>query len=152
MRTLDEAEYLTQKGQIAMPYTWWVGDVGSRFFMALRDEAKILGNCCDRCGKVYVPPRKNCGHCFSEISKWVDLSDQGVVTAFTTVHFGFALQPCEAPFAYALVRLDGADVGFMHIIKDDLDKLANNVRVRAKFKEKALRVGHILDIDSFQVI
>jgi uncharacterized OB-fold protein len=68
------------------------------------------------------------------------------------VHFGFALQPCEAPFAYALVRLDGADVGFMHIIKDDLDKLANNVRVRAKFKEKELRVGHILDIDSFQVI
>jgi len=49
-----------------------------------------------------------------------------------------------------IIKLDGADVGFVHIIKEDLDKLKNGVRVTAKFKED--RTGHILDIDSFVIM
>lgn len=41
---LNQVEPLTLEGQIAVPYTWWVGEVGSRFLIALRDEAKIIGN------------------------------------------------------------------------------------------------------------
>ncbi|MEN8246285.1 MAG: DNA-binding protein, partial [Thermodesulfobacteriota bacterium] len=62
------------------------------------------------------------------------------------------LQPVEAPFAYALIRLDGADVDLMHIIRHDLDRLKNGVRVVARFKEKQEREGHILDIDRFDII
>ncbi len=149
---LDKVEALTLKGQIAMPYTWWVGEVGSRFLIALRDDAKILGNCCSQCGKVYVPPRMNCADCFSDINQWVELSDEGFVTAYTIVRFSHPLHPVAPPFAYAVIKLDGADVGFAHIIKDDLGKLGNNVRVRARFKDKADRTGSILDVESFQII
>jgi len=147
---LKEVEPLTLKGQIAVPYAWWVGDVGSRFLVALRDEQKILGSKCWKCGKVYVPPRKNCGRCFVDIDEWVEVASEGTIEAYTIVHYSYAVQPVKPPFAYALIRLDGADVGFLHLIKKDLGKIRNGLRVKAVFRKK--RVGQVLDIDSFELI
>jgi len=147
---IENVEVLTLKGQISLPYIWWAGEVGSRFLIALRDEKKILGNHCMECNTVYVPPRKNCGRCFKEIDRWVELGKEGVVQAHTIVRFQYPIQPTRTPFAYAVIKLDGADVGLVHIIKEELDKLKNGVRVRALFRED--RKGHILDIDSFQII
>ena len=147
---IESVEALTLKGQIALPYTWWAGEVGSRFLSTLRDEQKILGNRCATCNTVYVPPRKNCGRCFREIDQWVELGNEGVVQAHTIVRFQYPLQPAKTPFAYAVIKLDRADVGLVHIIRDRVDELKNGVRVRALFKED--RKGHILDIDSFQII
>jgi uncharacterized OB-fold protein len=145
-------ERLTLKGQISMPYTWTVGETGSRFLVALRDEQKIMGNHCPECATVFVPPRKNCGKCFKDIpaDQWVELGREGVVTTFTTVRFSYPLQPAEAPFAYALIRLDGADVDFLHVIKKDLEKLENGARVKALFKKD--RNGQITDIDAFVLV
>ena len=147
---LDDVEALTLKGQIAVPYTWWVGETGSRFLIGLRDEEKILGNRCGRCNTVFVPPRKNCGRCFEEIMDWVELGAEGVVKTHTVVRYAGPMQPAEPPFAYALIRLDGADVDFLHIVRNDLDRLKNGVRVKARFKEE--RSGHIMDIEDFQIL
>jgi uncharacterized OB-fold protein len=147
---LKEVEPLTLKGQIAVPYTWWVGDTGSRFLVSLRDNQKILGSRCKACGTVYVPPRKNCGRCFIDMDEWVDVASEGYIEAYTIVHYDNPIQPVKSPFAYALIKLDGADVGFLHLIKKDLDKIKNGLRVKAIFKTE--RVGHILDIDSFELI
>lgn len=149
---LQSVEPLTLKGQIRMPYTWSVGITGSRFLTALRDHKKILANRCGRCGTVYVPPRKNCGKCFVEISEdsWTEVSGEGTVSAFSIVRYDHPIHPAKAPFAYAVIDLEGAGVGFMHIIKGDLDKLKPGVRVRACFRED--RNGTILDIDSFAVV
>jgi len=147
---IQSVDALTLKGQISLPYTWWAGEVGSRFLGALRDEKKILGNQCAGCKTVYVPPRKNCGKCFKEIGEWVALGNEGVVQAYTVVRFQYPLQPVPTPFAYATIKLDGADVGLVHIIHERLEDLKSGVRVRAVFKED--RKGHILDIDSFQIM
>jgi len=149
---LQDVEGLTLEGQIKVPYTWSVGEVGSRFLVALRDEKKILGNRCSGCNMVYVPPRRNCGTCFKDIDEngWLEVGDEGEVTAFTVVRYAYPLQPAEVPFAYAIIKLDGADVGFLHIIKEDLEKLHHGTRVKARFSED--RHAHILDIDSFVII
>jgi len=147
---LKKVEPLTLKGQISVPYTWWAGETASRFLVSLRDHKKFLGTRCKECGTVYVPPRKNCGRCFVDTDEWVEVSDEGVIEAYTIVHYAQPLQPIQPPFAYVLIKLDGADVGFLHIIKKDLDKLRNGLRVKAKFKTE--RTGHILDIDSFELI
>jgi len=146
---LKDVEPLTLKGQIAVPYTWHVGDVGSRFLVALRDDKKILGSKCPSCGTTYVPARKNCGTCFEDIDEWVEVKPEGVIEAFTIVHYSHPVQPVKPPFAYALIKLDGADVGFLHLIKKDLDKIKNGLRVKAKFSGE--RTGKILDIDSFEL-
>lgn len=147
---LKEVAPLTLKGQIAVPYTWWVGGTGSRFLVSLRDDQKILGSKCSKCGTVYVPPRKNCGRCFVDINDWMDIADEGVIEAYTIVHYANPIQPAKVPFAYALIKLDGADVSFLHLIKRDLDKIKNGLRVKAQFKTEC--TGSILDINSFELI
>ena len=71
----DETEGLALKGQIKMPYTWSVGEVGSRFLVALRDEGKILGNRCPLCGNPTTPHpdpatpnARYCPHCQRAVS------------------------------------------------------------------------------------
>ncbi len=147
---LKEVRPLTLKGRIAVPYTWWVGDVGSRFLVSLRDDKKILGTKCGSCGRVYVPPRRNCGRCFVDMDEWVEVATEGVIEAYTIVHYGYRVQPAKPPFAYALIKLDGADVGFLHLIKRDLDRIQNGLRVKAVFRKK--RTGRILDIDCFKLV
>uniref|UniRef100_A0A7C4AQF2 Zn-ribbon domain-containing OB-fold protein n=1 Tax=Desulfomonile tiedjei TaxID=2358 RepID=A0A7C4AQF2_9BACT len=146
----DHTEALTLKGQISLPYRWWVGKTGSRFLTTLREKKTILGNKCPQCATVYIPPRKNCGRCFTPITEMIQLSDEGVVTSFTIVRFQFELHPTSPPFAYALIKLDGADVSFLHIIKDDLTSLRNFARVKAVFAQN--RVGSIWDIECFRLI
>lgn len=147
---LNDTEGLTYRGQINLPYTWWVGEVGSEFLTALRDQDKILGNRCSSCGMVYVPPRKNCGRCFVDIDGYIELGDEGSVISHTIVHYSHELQPADPPYAYALIKLDGCDVGMVHIIKEELDSLRNGVRVKAVFNGDP--TGEISDIDSFRII
>lgn len=147
---LKDVEPLTVKGQIAIPYTWSVGETGSRFLVALRDQGRILANRCDVCSKVYVPPRKNCPKCFADIQGSMEVGPEGTVEAFTIVRQGNPLHPAQVPFAYVLVRLDGSDVGFLHLVRDGWERLAVGSRVKAVFRPK--RTGHILDIEGFQVI
>lgn len=146
----QQTETLTLKGKISLPYNWWVGETGSRFLAALRDTGKIWGNRCHVCGTVFVPPRRNCGRCFVNIDDWVELGDEGIVTCHTIVRFPFELHPAAPPFAYALIKLDGADVSILHIIKNNMKSLRNGVRVKAVLEEN--RSGHILDIDCFRII
>jgi uncharacterized protein len=147
---LKQVKPLTLKGQIKVPYNWSVGEVGSRFLVSLRDEQKILGNRCPECRTVFVPPRQNCGKCFKRIDDWVEVGPEGVVEAYTIIRFAYPLQPAEPPYAYALIKLDGADVGFLHLIQTDLVRLQKGVRVRPRFAEK--RTGHIKDIDQFTIV
>ena len=83
------------------------------------------------------------------MNETVKVSNEGVIEAFTIVRYSHVVQPVKAPFAYVLVKLDGADVGFLHVMTKDLDKLKKGQRVKAKFK--AERTGSILDIDSFEL-
>jgi uncharacterized OB-fold protein len=57
----------------------------------------------------------------------------------------------EVPYAIVIVKLDGADTGFLHIVKkDEMEKLEIEKKVAAIWREE--RTGEILDIDSFKVI
>ena len=149
---LEKAEVLTLKGRISVPYTWWVGETGSHFLNTIRNEAKILGSRCASCGTVFVPPRKNCGRCFTLTKELTECGPDGVVTAFTIVRKGHGMHPEKVPFAHVLVRLDRADVDISHLVTEDLDKLSVGARVKAVFREPSERCADILDIKGFQFI
>lgn len=149
---LEEVDALTLKGKISVPYTWWVGETGSRFLNTIRQEKKIIGSKCEACGTVFVPPRKNCGRCFVDINSQIECGTSGVVTAYTIVRKDHPVYPANVPFAMALIQLDGADVAITHIITQNLERLENGSKVEAQFKEESERVGHILDIECFSII
>ncbi|RJP66971.1 MAG: Zn-ribbon domain-containing OB-fold protein [Candidatus Abyssobacteria bacterium SURF_17] len=142
-------EEMVLKGKIKVPYTWYVGECASRFYVELRDNKRIFGTKCAKCNKVIVPPRSSCGKCFVPITEWVEVKDTGVVQTYTVVHYAVpGIQPLKPPYAYGIIKLDGADTGFVHVIVGaDLTALKAGTRVKAVFKEE--RQGNMLDIQYF---
>ncbi len=105
-------------GKLALPYQYFAGKLGSKFLISLRDKRKILGVKCDKCAKVFVPPRKTCERCFSDLSeKWVELSSEGEVVNFTVVRKDDKHHPKKAPYILALIKLGGADTPIAHIVE-----------------------------------
>ena len=141
-------------GQIYIPNTYSAGATGSKFLIALRDKAQILGTRCPKCDKVYVPARSVCEDCFSQLKEWVRVSDRGTVTTYS-IDYGSkpVIQPVEPPIIYAVIQLDGADTGLVHMLSQvEPEQLKIGMRVQAVFKKKAERKASILDINYFKPI
>lgn len=135
-------------GKIEIPYKYHAGPVATRFYDTLEKERRILGIRCASCRTVYMPPRATCGRCFREMDDWVELSPEGEVTSYTVVHYAEPFHPLTPPFAYALIKLDGADTAFIHLLgKVDLAAIRIGMRVRAEFAEES--PGNILAIRYF---
>lgn len=130
-------------------YEYAAGEAGSRFYVELRDKGNILGTRCPQCSKVYVPPRTTCGACFGKLDEWVKLKAEGTLMTYTVVHYSLPVHPVGTPFAYGIIRLDGADTGLTHLLGEvDLESIRIGMRVKAVFKED--RQGNILDIKYFK--
>ncbi len=148
---LESVEPLVYESRIKVPYTWSVGKTGSRFLTELRDHGKIFGIKCSECGVVYMPPRSNCGRCFSKIDEWVELGRQGSLVTYTVVHYGSSVMPMKPRFAYGVILLDGASTGLVHLVGEvDFHDLKSGMRVEAVLKEE--RTGDIMDIKYFRPI
>ena len=144
-------EPIVYEGRIKVPYAWNAGETISYYLTRLRDEKKIVGKKCPKCSKVLVPPRKSCPFCFVDTAEWVPLSGKGTVETFTIVRRDTTIQPMKAPFAYAVINLDGADTGFLHLIGDvDVKDIKIGMKVQAVFAEE--RKGHVMDIRYFKPI
>ncbi len=135
-----------------LPVWSTAGKTGSRFLTELRDNKRIMGLKCPKCNIIYVPPKSICT-CYEQLDEWVEVSNEGVLTAYTVVNHEYSefYQTKKAPYGIGIIKLDGADTGLCHFInEDDPSKLKIGERVRAVFKET--REASILDIDHFEVV
>lgn len=147
----QDRELLQYSSRIKVPYTWSVGEVGSRFLMELKDNKKIWATRCPSCDMVFVPPKKACTYCFSDIHEWVEVKDEGVLQTFTVVRYETPLVPGKPPHIIGIVLLDGADTGLVHLVGGVApDRVKVGMRVKAVFEDN--RKGHILDIKHFKPI
>ena len=61
--------------------------------------------------------------------RWVDVSDTGVLKAFSIIHLKFVGQTREPPYVYAEIILDGAATRLIHTIGGiDVEKAAETLR------------------------
>jgi hypothetical protein len=141
-----------KEGKLALPYQYFAGRIGSKFIVSLRDKKKILGVKCEKCGKVFIPPRKTCERCFADISEnWVELSNEGEVTNFTVVRTDDKHHPRKAPYVLAMIKLGGADTPFPHILEGvEPDSVKIGMKVKAVFADKT--VNTMLQIDRFEPV
>ncbi len=138
-------------GSIIMPYRYAAGDIASKFFIELRDNKRIMGTKCTQCNRVYIPPRSTCIRCFGKIKEWVEVDCKGILASYTVVHFSLPVHPLQPPFAYGIIRLDGADTGLTHFLGEvKFCELKVGMRVKAVFGKN--RKGNILDIKYFKPI
>jgi uncharacterized OB-fold protein len=132
-------------------FSYDAGTIRSRFLTEVRDNRRIMGIRCPDCNIVYVPPRSICLKCFGNLSEFVEVGQEGVLTTYTVVYRAEPFYPVEPPFIYGIIQLEGADTGLVHFVGEvDLDKVRVGMRVKAVYKEE--RVGSILDIKYFKPV
>jgi uncharacterized protein len=138
---------LSAKYVLERTYERSVGPVIGRFLGGLRD-GRISG-IRTRAGKVLVPPTEYDPETSEPLDEWVDVADRGVVTTWSFIAQPRPGQPLDRPFAWALIRLDGADTGLLHAVDaGSADRMQTGMRVKARWREK--REGSIRDIVCFE--
>jgi uncharacterized OB-fold protein len=132
---------------VAFDYTRSTGPVLGRFLSGLRDGVVVGGRTSE--GKVVVPPPEFDPVTHAPTDDFVEVADTGTVTSWSWVPEPVKGQPFDRPFAFALVRLDGADAPLLHALDvSSPDDVTTGMRVRIRWR--AERVGAITDIECFE--
>jgi uncharacterized OB-fold protein len=140
-------EPLSAPIELSFDYTRSLGPTLSRFMTGLcaRRITGIRGTD----GRVYVPPLEYDPVTGAAVSDFVQVSDHGTVLSWTWAAQPLPGQPLDRPFAWALIKLDGADTGMLHAL--DVPSPADartGMRVQARWADEP--VGHIRDIACFE--
>ncbi len=142
------------EGQIRVPYSWAVGEVGSRFLRILRDQHKLLAAHCSRCATTYLPARKTCVNrgCFCPIDDFPLLEPLGELVTFTERRYASrAAPPGVSTSILGLIRIFGADQALLHLIGEaKLEELSAGMKMEALFRPETK--GEILDIAYFRPV
>lgn len=143
----DAPGALTAPHVLEYPYTRSVGPVLGRFFAGLR-ERRIEG-IRSRSGRVLVPPQEYDPETAETLDDWVTVGDAGVVTTWAWVSEPRRNHPLDHAFAFALIRLDGADSAMLHAVDAvDESRMSTGMRVRARWRDETR--GDIHDIVCFE--
>ncbi|MCX7620727.1 MAG: OB-fold domain-containing protein [Acidimicrobiales bacterium] len=159
---MAEPDVLVAPSTIEYPFRRTTGPVIGAFLTALREGFLVGIKSSD--GKVIVPPVEYDPYTADALTEIVEVGDAGEVTAWSWVAEPLDGQPLDRPFAFALIKLDGADTAMLHVVDTGGDPaaIATGMRVRARWKPPrpvgaseeddatgAHRVGSILDIECF---
>ncbi|MFE5701622.1 Zn-ribbon domain-containing OB-fold protein [Rhodococcus koreensis] len=140
-------EPLSAPLKLQFDYTRSVGPTVGAFVTALRDRKVIGARGSD--GRVYVPPPEFDPDTAEPLTDFVGVSDAGTVVSWTWMPEPIAGQPLTTPFAWALIKLDGADTSLVHAVDVASPAgMSTGMRVRARWAQE--RVGRIQDIVCFE--
>jgi len=146
---MSEPQYLEKDFQLGYTYTRTTGPVIGRFLGGLK-RRRIYGIRGVR-GDVIVPPVEYDPRTAVALHELVEVAATGSVETWTWVAVPSPKHPVDRPFAWALIRLDGADTPMLHAVDTgDPARLAEGLRVRARWADQPR--GHITDIRCFEPI
>ncbi len=138
---------LTAPHVLEYPYTRSTGEVIGRFFTGLK-ERRILGARTTE-GHVLVPPQEYDPETGAELSDLIEVGETGVVTTWTWIAEPRPKHLLQKPFAFALVKLDGADTAMLHMVDTgDPSVMHTGMRVRVRWASDL--IGDITDIACFE--
>lgn len=132
---------------VEFPFTRSLGPVQSAFLTGLRERAVLGVRTGD--GRVLVPPVEYDPVTAEDLRDLVEVAATGTVTTWAWNHEPRRGQPLDTPFAWVLVRLDGADTALLHALDaPGPDAVRTGMRVRVRWA--AERTGAITDIACFE--
>jgi uncharacterized OB-fold protein len=133
--------------EIGFDYTRSLGPVLGEFMTALAGRRILGARGAD--GRVHAPPFEYDPVTFAPPDGLVEVGPEGTVTSWTWAAEPLEGQPLTHPFAWALIRLDGADTAMLHAVDAGSPAaMATGMRVRARWV--AHTAGHIRDIACFE--
>jgi uncharacterized OB-fold protein len=141
-------ETLSAPHLVEYTYTRSTGPAIGAFLTGLRDGKFVGVRGAD--GRVIVPAIDYDPVTSEDLSDYVDVADTGVVTTWSWNDKPNKGQPLDKPFAWALVKLDGADVAFLAAVDcGSADAISTGAKVKARWANE--RVGSIRDLVCFEV-
>ncbi|MFB6436454.1 Zn-ribbon domain-containing OB-fold protein [Streptomyces sp. NPDC056411] len=141
------SEVLTAPLVVEFPFTRSLGPVQSAFLTGLRERTVLGVRATD--GRIVVPPTEYDPVTSEELRDLVEVSAGGTVTTWAWNPAPRRGQPLATPFAWVLVRLDGADTALLHALDaPGPDAVRTGMRVRIRWA--AARTGAITDIACFE--
>jgi uncharacterized OB-fold protein len=142
-----ETRTLTAPVRVAFDYTRSTGPVLGRFLTGLRHGVVVGARASD--GRVVVPPPEFDPVTHAATEEFVEVAPTGTVVSWSWCPEPVEAQPFDRPFAWVLVRLDGADTPFLHALDiSSPDDVTTGMRVQVRWAEE--RVGAITDIACFE--
>ena len=146
---MSQPEILNQAFELGYTYTRSTGPVIGRFLTELK-QRKIVGIKASD-GRVVVPPMEYDPVTAAELNEFVDVGQQGEIVSFAWVKEPRAAHPLQVPFAWAMIRLDGADVPMVHCVAAERESdIATGARVEAVWADEP--IGFITDIRCFELV
>jgi uncharacterized protein len=134
---------------IEYPFSRTTGPVIGAFLTGLRE--KVLVGIKGSQGQVIVPPTEYDPVTAEELSEMVEVGPGGEVTTWAWVFEPHQRHPLDHPFAWALVRMDGADTGLLHAVDSGSpDAMRTGMAVRVRWRDE--REGAITDIACFEPV
>jgi len=117
------------------------------FFTALREQRIVGARAAD--GRVLVPPVEYDPASGEAVSELVDVGPAGIVTTWAWVEKPRPKHPLDRPFAWALIRLDGATSAMLHAVDaGSAARMRTGMRVAPRWRPEP--AGSIHDIVCFE--
>jgi uncharacterized OB-fold protein len=133
--------------EIEFDYTRSLGPVLSQFMTGLKDQRILGARGAD--GRVHAPPFEYDPASAEPPGELIEVGSEGTVVSWSWMPEPLEGQPLDGPFAWALIRLDGADTVMLHAVDaGSAAVMRTGLRVRARWA--ASRVGSICDIACFE--
>ena len=150
VETIDGKDYLITNDAMYTFYKRTKGEF-SPFFLALRDEKKLLGCKCSQCGLVRVPPfLTHCPDCNFAPTELIETEQVGVMNSTPPItYFATSLFQHMAPYGRGRVIFKGADTAMSVLLYTTTGILVPGVinkgaEVKLVFKDK--RIGEVNDV------
>jgi uncharacterized OB-fold protein len=137
--------------EIEFDYTRSLGPVLSQFMTALAGRRILGARGAD--GRVHAPPFEYDPVSSEPPGELTEVGPEGTVVSWSWMPEPLEGQPLARPFAWALIRLDGADTAMLHAVDAGPEMgaaaaMRTGLRVRPRWA--ASRVGSIRDIACFE--
>jgi uncharacterized protein len=141
--TQADDEVLTAPLVIEYPFSRTTGSVVGAFMTALREGFLVGIRGVD--GRVIVPPTEYDPTTGDDLTEVVEVGPAGTVTTWTWEASPLAKHPLQQPFAWALIRPDGADTAMLGAVAvASPDAISSGLRVEPVWADE--REGSIHDL------
>jgi hypothetical protein len=142
----DQKDLLRAPFELAYTYKRSNGPVMSKFFDGL-GEQKILGTQSST-GKVFAPAAEFDPDTHESLSDMIEVGPSGTIESFSWIENPQHHHLLKKPFAFALIKLDGADTSMLHMVANcNESDLSIGSRVTASWSET--QEQRITDIQFF---
>jgi uncharacterized OB-fold protein len=150
IETIGRKRYLITNDAMYTFYRRTKGEF-SDFFLALRDDKRLLGCKCSRCGLVRVPPfLTHCPDCNFAPTKLVEVQQVGVMNSTPPItYFATSLFQHMAPYGRGRVIFKGADTAMSALLYTTTGILVPGIirkgtEVKLVFNDE--RIGDVTDV------